>query len=74
MYASTIYVMFICRYQRGSRSLADNLVAPPNAKVPALSGGILPANEVEEGYDIPEEMEDVIGKIIRFGLGKWYPC
>ena len=50
------------RYQRGNRSLADNLVAPSKAKVPALSGGIVPSKEEEEEYDIPEEIEDVIGK------------
>lgn len=54
------------RYQRGNRSLADNLDAPRQPKVPSLSGGLTLTEDDDEEYDIPEEMEDVIGKTLRY--------
>ena len=50
------------RYQRGNRSLADNLDTQPRPKVPSLSGGLTLTEDEDEEYDVPEEMEDVIGK------------
>ena len=52
---------FTCasRYQRGSRSLAENLQAN------ALSSGNqsdVAMETDEEEYDIPDEMEDIIGQ------------
>lgn len=62
------------RYQRGSRSLADNLqlskeavaqrMAMSNAGVVAGSAD----NDDDEEYDIPDEIEDVIGKTTHWSV------
>ena len=52
------------RYQRGSRSLVDNLSTKRTA-----SGGIQQTGSLqdeEEEYDIPDEIEDVIGQSFVF--------
>ena len=48
------------RYQRGSRSLADNLklTTPKSEKTVAME------TDEEEDYDIPEEVEEIIGSFL----------
>ena len=54
---------FLIRYQRGSRSLAENLKAQDVAPIAVATGGSQIAKEDDDDdYDIPEEIEDVIGK------------
>lgn len=48
------------RYQRGSRSLAANLSMSQSTTVPAA---VTQTQEQEEEYDIPEELETVIGEL-----------
>lgn len=52
------------RYQRGSRSLAANLAMSQSA---AVSAAVTTEGETqeqeEEDYDIPEEVETVIGPV-----------
>lgn len=49
------------RYQRGSRSLAANLsTSQSNALAVSLE---VEVQEEEEDYDIPEELESVIGEL-----------
>ncbi|RXM29165.1 Tubulin-specific chaperone D [Acipenser ruthenus] len=51
------------RYQRGSRSLAANLSISTQGQPHAVEQNTeLTDKEEEEGYDIPEEMEHVIGQ------------
>lgn len=50
------------RYQRGSRSLAANLSIYQSATVAAALSPEVETQEQEEDYDIPEEVETVIGK------------
>lgn len=55
--------MCISRYERGSRSLAANLSVSHTAA--AVTAAVTPETETreqEEDYDIPEEVETVIGK------------
>ncbi|XP_038066750.1 tubulin-specific chaperone D-like [Patiria miniata] len=55
----------VWRYQRGSRSLADNLngqVSVPLA-VATVSSQIAPEDEDDE-YDVPEEIEEVIEQLL----------
>lgn len=57
------------RYQRGSRSLAANLSQPakPGGPVtPSLGRPDLESEAQEEDYDIPEEIENVIGECFHF--------
>ena len=51
------------RYQRGSRSLADNLQLSKEAVLQREQGGTGPSlsADEEEEYDIPDEIENVIG-------------
>ncbi len=51
--------LFVFRYQRGSRSLADNLVLTQTGKDANVTD-----EEQGEEYDIPEEIEEVIGQYI----------
>ena len=44
------------RYQRGSRSLADNL-----SQAQPREGAAVQQSTDDEEYDIPDELEDVIG-------------
>ncbi len=56
--------MFSSRYQRGSRSLADNLTTPSNqqsASSVGKMGSTADDDDDDEEYDIPDEIEDVIG-------------
>lgn len=53
------YVLF--RYQRGSRSLAANLSMSQSTVVTAE----VETQEQEEDYDIPEEVETVIGQLLN---------
>ena len=46
------------RYQRGSRSLAENLATSDK---PETEGGICDKKDDDE-FDIPEEIEEVIGQ------------
>lgn len=46
------------RYQRGSRSLAENLSSTPVSKETAVAMD----TDDDEEYDIPDEIEDIIGK------------
>lgn len=48
-----------CRYQRGCRSLAANLQAGTQSQREAQTHAETP--DSEEGYDVPEEVESVIG-------------
>lgn len=55
---------FLCmffRYQRGSRSLAANLSMSQSTAVTAAVTPEVETQELEEDYDIPEEVETVIG-------------
>ncbi|XP_033630444.1 tubulin-specific chaperone D-like [Asterias rubens] len=53
------------RYQRGSRSLAENLKAQDVAPIAVATGGSQIAKEDDDGdYDIPEEIEDVIEQLL----------
>ena len=55
--------LFSLRYQRGSRSLAGNLsLAQPAAGGDMATGNDDNEEEEDEEYDIPDEMEDVIGE------------
>ena len=50
------------RYQRGSRSLAVNLAQSTAAGKVLDAQPELESGSPEEDYDIPEEVENVIGK------------
>ena len=47
------------RYQRGGRSLEEALLATPTA-MPTQSG----EGEEEEGYEVPPELEEVLGVLL----------
>ena len=53
------------RYQRGSRSLADNLQLSKDALLQKATAGpsVSTSEEDDEEYDIPDEIEEVIGEI-----------
>ncbi|KAF7659956.1 hypothetical protein LDENG_00290530 [Lucifuga dentata] len=51
------------RYQRGSRSLADNLSKSQSAVTTALTTE-METQEQEEDYDIPEEVENIIEQLL----------
>ena len=55
-------ILALTRYQRGSRSLAENLSAG-TACNPAASVNSMPSSELEdeEEFAVPEETEEVIG-------------
>ena len=53
--------LLVFRYQRGSRSLADNIKQGYIANKGMMGGNITTENDEE--YDIPDEVEDVIGEI-----------
>lgn len=48
------------RYQRGSRSLAANLSMPQSTTITTALSPNIETQELEEDYDIPEEVETVI--------------
>lgn len=50
-----------CRYQRGSRSLAANLSMSQSGTATDAVTPDMDTQEQEEDYDIPEEVETVIG-------------
>uniref|UniRef100_A0A4W6G025 Tubulin-specific chaperone D n=1 Tax=Lates calcarifer TaxID=8187 RepID=A0A4W6G025_LATCA len=52
------------RYQRGSRSLAANLSMSQSASTTDAVSPDVEAQEQEEDYDIPEEVETVIGEFL----------
>lgn len=53
------------RYQRGSRSLADNLTSGSKKNVPSVSTRDAPTEqEKEEDIEVPEETEEVIGQLL----------
>lgn len=59
------YLFFMCmffRYQRGNRSLAANLSMSQSATTTAAVTPEMETQEQEEDYDIPEEVETVIGQ------------
>lgn len=51
-----------CRYQRGSRSLAANLSKSQSSVTDAVTTHMDTEGQEEEDYDIPEEVESVIGE------------
>lgn len=51
------------RYQRGNRSLAANLSVSNAAAAAAAVTTDTDKQEQDEDYDIPEEVETVIGKL-----------
>lgn len=55
-----MYVFHQYRYSRGSRSLADNLRKVPATSV--LQTTKSTEEEDDEEYDIPDEIEEVIGE------------
>ncbi len=55
-----MYMFF--RYQRGSRSLAANLSMSQSTTVAAAVTPEVETQDQEEDYDIPEEVETVIGQ------------
>lgn len=58
-----MFINFGARYERGSRSLADNLLLTKEALQQRVSMATSRQvdQEEEEDYDVPEEMEEVIG-------------
>ena len=48
----------VYRYQRGNRSLAENLSSQSSMQ---STGGNLTESKEDEEYDIPEELEEIIG-------------
>lgn len=50
------------RYQRGSRSLAANLSMSQSTAVATAPTPVVETQDMEEDYDIPEEVETVIGQ------------
>jgi len=55
------------RYQRGSRSLAENLRAGDNIAHDVLSWNPVPQNEEEmiEDFEVPDCIEDVIEELMQ---------
>lgn len=63
--------MPVFRYQRGSRSLAANLsMSQPTTATDAVTPEV-ETQEQEEDYDIPEEVETVIGQFLAPGIVKY---
>lgn len=56
--------MHVFRYQRGSRSLAANLSMSQSATATTAVTPDMETHNEEEDYDIPEEMETVIGQLL----------
>lgn len=52
------------RYQRGCRSLAANLSNAPSITANVAVTPELEIQEQEDDYDIPEEVETVIGQFL----------
>lgn len=52
------------RYQRGSRSLAANLLQSKPIEVSSTSATHF-EDEDNEDYDVPEEIEEVLDEILR---------
>ena len=52
------------RYQRGNRSLAENLKSDGSEATGAAQQGTDVEMEEEEEYDIPEEIEEIIGNYL----------
>jgi tubulin-specific chaperone D len=50
------------RYQRGSRSLAENLTTMTPVAEEATSSG---QEEEDEEFDVPEELEEVVNELIE---------
>lgn len=57
-----MFTQMFFRYQRGSRSLAANLSMSQSTTVAAALTPEVETREQEVDYDIPEEVETVIGK------------
>ena len=55
------------RYQRGSRSLAANLVMnkSDHPQEASTADSITAADEDEDDFDVPEEIEEVLEEVIR---------
>ena len=57
------------RYQRGSRSLEETLaVSGPSKQTPLIhgsGGGPMGKEDEGEAYDVPEEIEEVIGILLN---------
>ena len=53
------------RYQRGSRSLAENMKAGGQGVNPKATDDVEMKEGGEEDYDIPEEIEEVIGNELK---------
>lgn len=62
------------RYQRGSRSLAANLSMSQTSSVTIAATTDMETQQQEEDYDIPEEVETVIGQILPPLIFKLSPC
>ncbi|XP_056262068.1 tubulin-specific chaperone D isoform X2 [Pseudoliparis swirei] len=54
----------IWRYQRGSRSLAANLSMSQSTAVATAPTPVVETQDMEEDYDIPEEVETVIEQLL----------
>lgn len=54
-------VCFLCRYQRGCRSLAANLQAQGSVVQNQVITAAANEDDDEEEYDIPGEIENVVG-------------
>ena len=59
-------MVVICRYKRGSRSLANNLKVSKDIIQGNTTLETNEEEEEEEEYDIPDEMENTIGRICGF--------
>jgi hypothetical protein len=55
-------VRIACRYQRGSRSLLQSLGGDSAAAAKKGGGGESMDTPDDEEYDIPDELEEVIGE------------
>lgn len=56
------FMLMLFRYQRGNRSLAANLSMSQSAIVAAAVTPEVQVQKQEEDYDIPEDVETVIGQ------------
>lgn len=64
LFGNHITAFVYLRYQRGSRSLADNLLQSKETADKVTGGSAAPTtadDDDEEEYDIPDEIEEVIG-------------
>ena len=57
-----VCVCVFVRYQRGNRSLASNLSRSPLTSTEDPASPVVDTEDREEDYDIPEEVENVIGE------------